>query len=80
MKEGFFYKHNEKVILRTDSKTQMDNLAKAVNNGIYMPNEAREYLDMPQAEGGDVLVMNGNYIPITQVGQQYKGGEGDGRG
>lgn len=80
VKEGFFYKHNEKVILRTDSKTQMDNLAKAVNNGIYMPNEAREYLDMPQAEGGDVLVMNGNYIPITQVGQQYKGGEGDGRG
>ena len=73
-----FYKFNERSILRTDSKTQMENLSKAVNNGIYMPNEAREYLDMPAAEGGDVLMVNGNYIPITQVGTQYtKGGEGN---
>ena len=68
---------NEKAILRTDSQTQMENLSKAVNNGIYTPNEAREYLDMPSREGGDVLMVNGNYIPITQVGEQYaKGGEG----
>ena len=70
-KEGYFYKFNEKVILRTDSKTQMENLTKGVNNGIYMPNEAREYLDMPAEKGGDILMVNGNYIPITQVGQQY---------
>lgn len=81
---GYFYKFNEKAILRTDSKTQMDNLAKAVNNGIYMPNEAREYLDMPAADGGDILMVNGNYIPISDVGKQYgintdaKGGENDG--
>lgn len=74
-REGYFYKFNEKSILRTDSKTQMENLAKAVNNGIYTPNEAREYLDKPSEEGGDLLMVNGNYIPITQVGQQYKGGE-----
>lgn len=72
----YFYKFNEKVILRTDSNTQMESLSKAVNNGIYTPNEARSYLDMPSKEGGDVLVMNGNYIPITDVGKQYgKGGE-----
>lgn len=71
-----FYKFNEKVILRTDSKSQMESLSKAVNNGIYTPNEARNYLDMPSKDGGDVLVMNGNYIPITDVGKQYmKGGE-----
>ncbi|MSC84361.1 phage portal protein, partial [Eubacterium sp. am_0171] len=75
-KEGYFYKFNEKAILRTDSKTQMENLSKAVNNGIYTPNEARGYLDMPCEEGGDVLMVNGNYIPITDVGKQYKkGGE-----
>ena len=39
------HKYNEKVILRTDAKTQMENLASAVNNGIYTANEAREYLD-----------------------------------
>lgn len=74
--ENFFYKFNEKVILRTDSKTQMGNLTQAVNNGIYMPNEAREYLDIPWAEGGDRLIVNGNYIPLTDVGKQWdKGGE-----
>lgn len=75
-KEGYFFKFNEKVILRTDSKSQMEALSKAVNNGIYTPNEARSYLDMPSKEGGDVLVMNGNYIPISMVGEQYaKGGD-----
>lgn len=75
----YFYKFNEKAILRTDSKTQMEILAKAVNNGIYKPNEAREYLDMPAEDGGDILMVNGNYIPITEVGRQYeKGGEGNG--
>ena len=74
--KNFFYKFNEKVILRTDSKTQMGNLTQAVNNGIYMPNEAREYLDIPRAEGGDRLIVNGNYIPLTDVGKQWdKGGE-----
>ena len=54
----------------------MENLTKAVNNAIYKPNEAREYLDLPAEEGGDRLYMNGNYIPITDAGKQYrKGGE-----
>ena len=75
----YFYKFNEKAILRADSKTQMENLAKAVNNGIYTPNEAREYVDMPSKDGGDILIVNGNYIPITDVGKQYgKGGETSG--
>ncbi len=73
---GYFYKFNEKAILRTDAKTQMENLAKAVNNGIYTPNEARGYVDVPAKEGGDILMVNGNYIPITEVGKQYtEGGE-----
>lgn len=71
-KNSYLYKFNEKAILRTDSKTQMENLSKGVNNGIYMPNEARGYLDLPYEEGGDVLMVNGNYIPITMVGKQYE--------
>ena len=50
----------------------MEALSKAVNNGIYTPNEARSYLDMPSKEGGDILVMNGNYIPISMVGKAYE--------
>lgn len=74
--EGYFYKFNEKVILRTDSKTQMETLAKAVDSGIYKRNEAREILNLPIAEGGDVLTVNGNSIPVTMAGRQWtKGGE-----
>lgn len=76
IKQGKYFKFNEKVLLRADSKTQGEVLSKYVNNGIYTPNEAREYLDMPKCEGGDQLIVNGNYIPITKVGTQYvKGGD-----
>lgn len=79
--DGYFFKFNEKVILRTDSKSQMENLTKAVNNGIYTPNEARNLIDMPSEVGGDILIVNGNYVPLTQVGAAYKkGGEENSNG
>lgn len=67
----FFYKFNEKVILRTDAKTQMETLKDGVNNGIYKPNDARDYLDLPYDPAGNKLIVNGNYIPLEMVGQQY---------
>lgn len=70
-KNGFFYKFNERAILRADSKTQMETLCSGVQNGIYKPNEARRYLDMDDAEGGNVLMCNGNYVPLTEVGAPY---------
>lgn len=71
VKQGFFYKFNERAILRTDAKTQMETLCAGVQNAIYKPNEARHYLDMDDAEGGDILMCNGNYVPITDVGAPY---------
>ena len=74
--KGYYYKFNEKVILRTDSKTQAEIMSKYVNNGIYTPNEARGHLDMHKIDGADKLIVNGNYIPIDIVGKQYlKGGD-----
>lgn len=76
--EGIFIKFNERAILRADSKTQMEVLTSYSKNGIYTANEARDYLDMPWKEGGDALIVNGNCIPIDDVGKQYdnnKGGE-----
>ncbi|QEK13719.1 phage portal protein (plasmid) [Crassaminicella thermophila] len=72
--QGYFFKFNVNSILRADLETQMKSLATAVQNGIYTPNEAREYLDKPTHEGGDILMANGNYIPLTMVGNQYKKG------
>lgn len=78
IKANKFYKFNEMAILRADTKTQMETLSKAVNNAIYTPNEARDILDKEWKDGGDALMCNGNYIPVTDIGNQYKkknGGE-----
>ncbi len=78
--EGYFFKFNEKAILRNDTKSQIESTVKAVNNGIYTPNEARSFLDMPPREGGDVLIVNGNYVPLTRVGAAYRTEGGGGQG
>lgn len=76
---GYLYKFNEKVLLRPDAKTQMSTITAAIQNGIYTPNEGRHLLDLPGQEGGDVLIVNGNYVPLTEVGAAYgKGVNGDG--
>lgn len=77
---GLYFKFNEKVILRTDTKAQMETVTAAVQNGVYTPNEARAYIDLPNKEGGDQLIVNGNYIPLTRVGEAYgtSGGDSDG--
>ena len=71
-KKGYYYKFNEKAILRTDSKTQSEILKNYVQGGIYTANEARTKLDLPNADGGDVLLVNGSYVPITEAGAAYK--------
>lgn len=68
---GYFLKFNEKVILRTDSKAQMETLVAAVTNGIYTRNEARELLNYPRKDGGDTLGVNGNTIPASDIGKQW---------
>lgn len=81
-KEGYYFKFNEKAILRTDSKTQKEVITGYVQNGIYTINEGRDLLDLPFVDGGDVNMVNGTYQPITHIGAAYgintQGGEGDG--
>ena len=83
---GMYYKMNEKVLLRTDSKTQMEILKTGINNGIETINEARRKLDLMDKEGGDTLIVNGTYVKLTEVGAAYYktpgvpgGGEKDGK-
>ncbi len=71
LEAGIWMKFNEKAILRTDSKTQMVNLTSAVDRGLYTVNEARDFLDKPDVECGDIPIVNGTYIPLTMVGKQY---------
>ena len=75
--DGYYYKFNEKVLFRTDSKTQMEYLRNGVGGMIIKPNEARRKLDMEDTEGGDVLLANGSIVPLTMAGAAYLKGESE---
>lgn len=77
---GIHVKANVSSILRVDLKTQAEILASNVNNAIMTPNEARDKLDLMANEDGDILMANGNYIPLGQVGKQYGISEGGDEG
>lgn len=72
VKAGYCFKFNEKALLRTDSKTQRENIVAYVTNGLYTINEGRELLDLPAVEGGDTNMVNGTYQPITRIGAAYE--------
>lgn len=67
IEKGYYVKFNEKVLLRTDSKTQIEVLKDAVNNSLYKPNEARRTLDMPDDPNGDDLIANGTMRPLKKA-------------
>ena len=71
-KNGYRFKFNIAAVLRGDTKSQLESLAKGVSSGVYTPNEARRNLDLPSKPGGDRLYFNGSNIPIDQAGEQYK--------
>ena len=80
LKDGHFFRFNVNVILRADVKSQMESLSTAVQNGIYTPNEARRYLDMPVDEFGSQLMANGNFIPLRMLGDNYGAREQEPKG
>lgn len=76
VEKGLHTEFNVATILRGDLKSQAEALQKYVSTGIYTPNEARSYAGMPKFDGGDVLMVNGTYVPIDDIGKAYeKGGE-----
>lgn len=78
IKNGFYAKFNVDAILRADIKTRFEAYAIGIQNGFMEPDEARAKEDLPPRPGGNQLIVNGNYIPLTMAGQQYlKGGDGN---
>lgn len=71
---GYFVKFNADVILRGDLKTRYESYAQGIQNGFLMPNEARAMEEMESALGGDQLIVNGNFVPLTKAGAAYKKG------
>ena len=78
---GERFKFNVGVVLRADTKTQVDTLCQGIGSFLYTPNEARSFIDLPAKPGGDRLLGNGASIPVELTGSQYaskeNGKEGD---
>lgn len=74
--QGYTAKFNSRVLMRVDQFTQIQTISTAIGNFLYMPNEGREFLDMPSVEGGDRLIGNGSTIPLDMIGSQYQSGTG----
>jgi HK97 family phage portal protein len=69
--DGFMIRFNVDSLLRSDFKTRMEGYAIAIQNGIYSPANARKLEDETFIIGSDKLIVNGNFIPLEMVGQQY---------
>jgi phage portal protein BeeE len=64
--------------LKGDPLSQMNFAVAGVGAGIMTPNEAREYLNMPNIEGGDELKDNSTKSePISNSPQDTGGGGGN---
>lgn len=77
LNKGYYSKFNVDAITRADIKTRYEAYRIGVQGGFLKPNEVRAREEMDAAEGGDTLLVNGNMVPITEVGAAYKkkGGE-----
>lgn len=75
--QGYYCKFNVDAITRADIKTRYEAYRIGIQGGFLKPNEVRAREEMESAEGGDVLLVNGNMVPITKAGAAYnnKGGE-----
>ena len=79
-KDIYFPKFNVDGLLRGDYKSRMDGYSVGISTGIISPNEARRKENMPplpEDEGGDFHIVNGTFIKLKDVGQQYGVASGD---
>ncbi len=65
---GIGYKFNLWAILRSDPDKQAEIIQRMVTTGIYSIDEARNKLDLPPCDGGDVHMIPGNYIRLEEIG------------
>ncbi|ATQ75080.1 phage portal protein [Massilia violaceinigra] len=65
----FFSEYSVEGLLRGDSVTRFQVYSTAIQNSIKTPNECRALENDPPLEGGDVLVIQSNLVPLTMLGK-----------
>lgn len=76
-KKTYFFKFNVDGLLRGDYVSRMNGYAIGIQNGFMSPNDVRtlENMDLiPDEEGGNIYVLNGNVVKLREAGAAYKGG------
>lgn len=74
-KKKYFVKFNVEGLLRGDYQSRMEGYAIARQNGWMSANDIRKLEDLdtiPESEGGDLYLVNGNMIPIKNAGVFYE--------
>ena len=77
-KSDYFVKFNVDGLLRGDYQSRMNGYAIGIQNGFMCPNDVRalECLDLiPDEQGGNKYMCNGNMIDLASVGKQYQNNE-----
>ncbi len=74
--QGYYVKFNVDAVLRADIKTRYEAYRTGIQAGFITPNEAREMEEREGKEGGDVLLVNGNMVPIEEAGAAYRDRKG----
>ena len=80
-KKSLYAKFNVDGLLRGDYQSRMNGYAVARQNGWMSANDIRtlENLDrIPEEDGGDLYLVNGNMLPLVHAGDAYKEGGTDG--
>lgn len=74
-KTSLFIKFNLDGLLRGDYQSRMNGYSVGRQNGWMSANDIRELEDMnriPAEEGGDLYLVNGNMLPLSQAGNFYE--------
>ncbi|MGI5966602.1 MAG: phage portal protein [Anaerotruncus rubiinfantis] len=74
-KSSLFIKFNVDGLLRGDYQSRMNGYAVGRQNGWMSANDIRELEDMNRIlaeEGGDLYLVNGNMLPLSQAGNFYQ--------
>ena len=70
-KKEYFVKFNLEGLLRGDYQSRMNGYATARQNGWMSANDIRELENLdriPKADGGDLYLINGNMLPLSDAG------------
>lgn len=77
-KKEYFFKFNLEGLLRGDYQSRMQGYSIGIQNGFMCPNDVRELenLDLiPEEQGGNKYMVNGNMVDLKNVGAAYTGNQ-----